>query len=106
MLKAVLLAGVALCAAAPARAQMESMAKAVSLGSVLGAEKACSLKINQKAVEAWIEKNVRASDMEFASSLNMMTAGTAAEIKDMSPAQVAAHCAQTRRVARANKFID
>lgn len=103
----VALVALALCGlGGPAAAQMDSMQKAASLGSVLGAEKACRLQLNQKAVDAWIEKNVRADDMDFAGTLSLMTAGTVAEIKEMSPMQVAAHCTQTRRVARANKFID
>jgi len=81
------------------------MERAGSLGSVLGSEKACSLKFDQKAIEAWIEKNVKANDMEFAGMLNLMAAGTTQEIKDMSAAQKAAHCTQIRRVAKANKFI-
>jgi hypothetical protein len=32
--------------------------------------------------------------MEFAGTLNMMTAGTTVEIKKMSAAQKAAHCTQ------------
>lgn len=41
-----------LCAAAPAGVQTDSMEKAASLGGVLASEKACDLKINQKAVES------------------------------------------------------
>jgi hypothetical protein len=52
MLRVVVLAGRALCAAAPTSAQTDSMEKVASLGGVLASEKACDLKINQKAVES------------------------------------------------------
>ncbi|MGE0758874.1 MAG: hypothetical protein AB7O38_17765 [Pirellulaceae bacterium] len=77
----------------PAAAQLDSM------------EKACGLKFDQKAIEVWIERNVKASDMEFAGSINLMTMGTMQDIKDMSAAQKAALCTQIRRIAKANKFI-
>lgn len=90
---------------APVIAQTATLQKALDLGSVLGSEMACSLEIDQNAVKAWIDKNVQTSDMRFAGTLNLTTAGTAAQVKEMSAAQREAHCTQVRRVARANKFI-
>jgi hypothetical protein len=91
--------------ACPAAAQFKSMQIASALGSVLGSEKGCGLKYDQAAIEAYIEKNVSASDMEFVGTLGMMTEVTASDIEKMSLSQKTAHCAQIRRVARANKFI-
>ena len=102
---ATVVTAMALVVVSPAFAHADSLEAASSLGNVLGSEKGCDLKINQKAVEAWIEKNVRANDMEFTGMLNLMTMGTTQQVKDMSAAQKAAHCTQVRRVARANKFI-
>jgi hypothetical protein len=95
----------ALLCADQAAAQMDSTQMAMSLGSVLGSEKACGLKYDQRAIEMFIEKNVKPDDMGFASMLGLMTRGAAREIKDMSESQKTAHCAQIRRVALANKFI-
>lgn len=90
----------------PAFAQnVDSMRTAIALGSVLGSESACKLVDNQAAIRAYIEKNVPASDMNFNSTLNLMTGSTRVQIDEMNESAKTAHCYQTERVARANGFI-
>jgi len=91
--------------ALPASGQLRSTEVALNLGNVLGSEKGCDLKFNQKAIEDYIDKNVQANDMGFTSMLNMMTKVMASDLRRMGDSQKTAHCAQIRRVARANKFI-
>lgn len=106
MIRTLALAALSVAIAAPAVAQMDSMSVAVELGSVLASEEACDLAFDQAAIERFIDENVRADDMRFASTLNMMTQGSSMQISDMSASAKTAHCAQIRRVARANGFID
>jgi hypothetical protein len=92
--------------AAPAAAQdLQSMKLSNELGTVLGSEEACGLTFDRTAIERFIETRVKANDMGFANLLNSMTRGTRIQIKEMSEAHKAAHCAQTRRVARTNGFV-
>lgn len=84
---------------------MESMKIAMELGSVLASEEACSLTFDQAAIERFIEAKVAADDMGFASMLQTMTEGNRFQIGSMSTSAKTAHCAQIRRVARANGFV-
>lgn len=77
---------------------------ALNLGSVLAAEDYCGLSSDQGAIEAFIEKNVSASDMGFASDLQSMTSGQEYFQQQMSPSEKTAHCAQIRRVAKSFGF--
>lgn len=100
------IAAAAVVAATTAAAQsMKSMDTAIALGDMLASEGPCGLAYDHAAIERHIERHVPADDMGFASSLSLMTVGQAAQIEDMSPSAKAAHCAQIRRVARANGFI-
>jgi len=89
----------------PKVATADSMQVAVELGSVLGSETFCSLSYDQGAIQALIEQHVKADDMAFASTLNMMTTGTSIQNEEMSPSRKTAHCSQMSRVARAYGFI-
>jgi len=92
--------------ATPAISQsFESMQLAMNLGTVLGSEEACGLQYDQSAISAWIDQNVEPSDMEFASSLNMMTGGTRYAIEDMSQSALTAHCRTIERTARHFGFV-
>ena len=77
---------------------------ALKLGSVIGSEEFCGLSYDQEAIEAFIEKNVAANDMEFAPTLNTMVGGGEVENREMSPSEKTAHCTQTRRVAKSFGF--
>lgn len=105
MIRTLALTARSIAIAAPAVAQTDSMAVAMELGSVLASEEACGLSFDLAAIERFIEENVRADDMSFTSTLNMMTRGSAMQITDMSASEKTAHCAQIRRVALANGFI-
>ncbi|MDU8362827.1 hypothetical protein, partial [Pseudomonas syringae group sp. J309-1] len=75
-----------------------------NVGSVLAAEEFCGLNYDQPAIAAYIEKNVPADDMTFASSLNMQVIGVKAFQKEMSASQKTAHCTQIARVAKSYGF--
>lgn len=78
---------------------MESMQSAMDLGSVLGSEDACKLTYDQAAISAWIDANVRADDMSFASTLNMTTTGSRMQVGEMTESSLTAHCRQIERTA-------
>jgi len=91
---------------AMSRAQgLESMTSARELGSILGSENACKLSYDQAAIAAWIDGNVRADDMGFASMLDMMTMGSRMQVGDMTESSLTAHCRQIERTARHYGFI-
>lgn len=102
---AVLSAVVSLAAASAAFAQADTMMVASQLGNVLAAEEFCGLTYDQEAIQAFIEKNVRADDMGFAGMLSLMTGGSESKQREMNASAKTAHCAQIRRVAKANGFI-
>ena len=78
----------------------DSFTVALNLGSVIGSEQACGLTYDRDPIERFITEHVKASDMSFPSTLNMMTMGTKVAIKDLT-----AHCTQIRRVAKEYGFI-
>lgn len=84
---------------------VSSMTVANNLGTIIASEKICGLEFDQSAIERFIEKNVSANDLEFASTLNMMVSGTSYQLRDMSASQMTAHCAQVKRAAKASGFI-
>jgi len=100
-----IVAAAAVVATGAAAQSMKSMNTAMELGGMLASEEPCGLAYDHAAIERYIEQHVPADDMGFASTLSLMTAGQAVQIEDMSPSAKAAHCAQIRRVARANGFI-
>jgi hypothetical protein len=105
--KLIILAGLAWAFAGSANAQdLASMQVAQNLGSILGSERACELAYDQAAIEAFIEEKVEASDMSFASQLNLFTDGMRYNFESMTDSQKTAHCAQIRRVAKNFSFIE
>lgn len=78
---------------------------AQQLGAVLAVEEPCGLAYDGNAVAAWIEAHVGAADMGFTPMLTTMTRGARLQFDGMTATQQAAHCAQTRRVAAALRFI-
>lgn len=78
---------------------------ATDLGQVLGSEEACSLSFDQAAIEAYIEANVPADAMDFTVTMNAEANVLRRRIRDWPESQVAAHCAQVRRVAKAYGFV-
>jgi hypothetical protein len=74
-------------------------------GDVLGSEDFCNLKYDQDAIKKFIDKNVKKDDVQFSSTLRMMTDGTQYQNTDMSQSAKTAHCAQIERVARSYGFI-
>ena len=75
------------------------------LGTILGSEQFCGLTYDQSAIQAFIEKNVSADDMRFASELNSMATGTKYQNKEMTPSEKTARCTQIQRVAKSFGFI-
>jgi hypothetical protein len=91
---------------APFAQTLDSFAIATNLGSVIASEEVCGLTYNQDAIARYIEDNVPADDMGFASTLNLMTDGAGYQISSMSESAKTAHCAQTRRVAKSYGFVE
>lgn len=106
MKRGVFIAGALLAAAWGGAAQADSMSVAMELGNVLGSEAACELTFDAAAIERFVESHVAADDMAFAGRLQMMTAGSEMQVQEMSASARIAHCAQIRRVARSNGFIE
>jgi hypothetical protein len=93
-------------ASGPTRAgTLESFGVATALGDVLGSESFCSLHYNQDAIKKFIDEHVDKNDLEFTSTLKMMTSGSQYQNRSMSPSEKTAHCAQITRVARSYGFI-
>lgn len=99
-----LLVALALVTATAAHAQ-NSITLALQLGSVLASEEPCGMTFDQAAIAAFIESKVKATDLDFPSTLNMMTQGQEVQIRDMSKSALTAHCTQVRRLAKSYKFI-
>ena len=59
-----------------------SFTVALNLGSVIGSEQACGLTYDRDPIERFIAEHVKASDMSFPSTLNMMTMGTKVAMKE------------------------
>ena len=85
--------------------QLESIELARNSGDLIASENFCNLEYDQGAIAAFIAKNVRADDMGFASTLELMTEGAKDQLKELSASAKTAHCAQTARVARSYGFI-
>ena len=77
----------------------------LQLGTLLGSEAFCGLTFDQSAIQAFIEKNVSADDMQFAAELETMTSGTQYENEQMSASAKIARWTQVRRVARSYGFL-
>jgi hypothetical protein len=102
-----LLSVILLMLATPAAAQnLESMQKATNLGTIIASESACGLTLNQAGIQAWIAANVSPDDLDFASTLSMMTLGSEMQINDMSTSAKTAHCATVVMTARSEGLID
>ncbi len=92
---------------AMAQAQsMETIRLADDLGTILGSEKVCNLTYNQDAIAFWIDTKVPPEDMTFASTLSMMTEGTAFRLQDISESTRTAHCRSVERTAKHYGFIE
>lgn len=100
-----LAAGIFAISMASTPAQASSMNIALQLGTLLASEGYCDLKYNHSAIQAFIEKNVDASDMKFASNLDLMRNGKEFENQSRSDSAKIAHCAQIARSAKAQGFI-
>ena len=77
---------------------------ATNLGTVIGSEAFCGLTYDHDAIAQWVDENVSADDMSFASTLNMMTMGQEYQNAAMSDSAKAAHCRSIVRVAQSYGF--
>lgn len=102
-MRTVVLCLVLVCSASWASAK-DTTTLANELGTVLAAEEFCDLSFDQAAIGAFIDKNVRATDMSFASMLNLMISGHKVSHAQMGAAQKTAHCRQVARVAKSLGF--
>lgn len=75
------------------------------LGQVLAAEEPCSLTFDTAAIQAFIEKHVKADDMDFAGRLDTETKVGIMSIGSMTTSSKVAYCTQESRVAKSFGFI-
>jgi len=75
------------------------------LGNLLASEDFCELIYDPGAIAKFIEDKVPADDLEFAGTLQLMTAGNKVQLSDLSNSGKVAHCLQTKRVAASYGFI-
>lgn len=78
---------------------------ALDLGVVIGSEEGCGLSYDQAAIENFVASKVPADDMEFMGTMNSSANVTERKVERFSASQKTAHCAQVRRVAKANGFV-
>ena len=86
----------------PANATDLGMVQKVA--SVLAAEEFCGMKYDQDAIRAFVEKNIKSDDIEFASMLGLITSGTRMQNEQMSESEKTAHCTQMRQVRKSLWF--
>lgn len=91
---------------ATAQTNPDTMQNANNLGTLLAAQSPCGLTYDQTAVNAWIDANVPADDMEFASKLELVTSVRGRKFNDMTETARAAQCHAATRTARHFGFID
>jgi len=84
---------------------MQRMELAQNLGTVIASEDFCGLTFDQAAIADWIDTNVDASDMSFASTLDMMVQATGFGLPDMSASAKTAHCRSVENTARHYGFV-
>ncbi|MDL2409959.1 signal recognition particle [Rhizobium calliandrae] len=75
------------------------------LGALLAAEDACSMTYDKDAISGYIEKNVAADDLNFATELPLMTNGARVEFNEMTDTAKVAFCTQQRRAAKKLGFV-
>jgi len=80
---------------------VENLVVASELATIIGSEHGCDISINTAALAAYIDERASENDMQFASALNLLVAGTGEEVRTMSAANLAAHCHQVGRSAKA-----
>lgn len=102
-----LAAAVAPLSASPAFAwgTTDRMHVAMSLGDLLASGKACGFEYDREAIFRFIDSKVPADDMKFPSTLDMYTDLAAHNLEKMSQAQLATHCYQIMRSAKANGIL-
>jgi hypothetical protein len=106
-MRRVLVGAAALIAAWAGVAAAQDMSMlAYELGDVIGSERGCNLSFDQAAIERFIEANAPSGDMGFMSDMNGAADLMADKFAEFTASQKTAHCAQVRRVAKANGFID
>lgn len=79
---------------------------AAALGSLIASEQTCGLSYDQEAIQAFIEENVPADDVDFPGMLRSMTDSVVRDIRGMSQSAKTAHCAQVQRIAKSYGFIE
>lgn len=106
MQRSFLIAGLCALPLSLSAQSMDSMQKAQELGTILAAEEFCQLSYDQDAIGKWIDENTDPADMGFSSTLNLMTEGSAFQLRDMSESSKTAHCRSIERTARHYGFVD
>jgi hypothetical protein len=83
----------------------DSSKLAEKMGAVMAAEEPCSLTYDPEAIKSFIEKQVKADDMDFAGDLHLYTWTSTNSIGTMTASSKIAFCTQEARVAKSFGFI-
>lgn len=100
------MAAAALGLAAGTACAESGLEMAMNLGTVIGSEEPCGLSYNIGAIERFVAANIPDDDMTFMDSMNASVWAAGEDMQGYSEAQKAAHCAQIRRIALRNGFIE
>ncbi|MCV6548549.1 MAG: hypothetical protein OIF56_14925 [Cohaesibacter sp.] len=87
-------------------ATADSYEIAKKIAKVIAAERMCGLSLNEPAIQAWIEQNVKADDMEFPDNLSLALSGAEDDQDELSDTAKVAYCKQITRVAKHYKFME
>jgi hypothetical protein len=91
----------ALLAAYPASANVNTMLFATEIGVILGSDEACGLAFNQDSVRAYILANTSADDLSAPNMIATMVQGNRIRLKSEKPFDLAIHCDLVTRSAQA-----
>lgn len=83
----------------------ESMTLANNLGTVLAGGAKCGYTFDNSAIIAFVQRNVPADDLGFASMLNTMTSGAGYALEQMPESAFLAQCAVIEQNARHFGFM-
>ncbi len=89
----------ALAAAISTPALADDGSFSYELGLIVGSAAICGYALNEAAVLAYVEANIPASNMRFASDFQMHTGYHRRQAEKLGPLEIKVHCAAARRSA-------
>jgi hypothetical protein len=84
IVKSIILVLSTVCLLSTVAKSEDSVQVALQLGTIIGSEKACHLKLDQNAIRQFVNDHVTEADLSFPATLNTMIGGTESNIENMS----------------------